>query len=159
MIWASENPPAIVAVQNAALDGTVLLICPASLRLNWRRETVLVLSDAKVEVIGAKDGVCGGTPRWVIVNYDLLAKHADRLRTVAWAGVILDEAHFIKNASGRTSHVMKLLRVSDNVRAPVIGPTQVYLLTGTPMTNRPRDLYNFVALCLASVQPLVPELR
>jgi SNF2 family DNA or RNA helicase len=39
---------------------------------------------------------------------------------------------------------MKLLGVSDNVREPVIGPTQVYLLTGTPMTNRPRALYNLL---------------
>jgi len=135
---------AIVAMEHAVPDGTVLVICPASLKLNWRREIRLVRPDAKVEVIGAKDGACDGPPRWVIVNYDLLAKHADRLRSVAWAGVILDEAHFIKNASGRTSHVMKLLGVSDNVRAPVIGPTQVYLLTGTPMTNRPRDLYNLL---------------
>lgn len=135
---------AIVAMQNAVPDGTVLVICPASLKLNWRREIRMVQSDAKVEVIGAKDGDCDGQPRWVIVNYDLLAKHADRLRAVAWAGVILDEAHFIKNASGRTSQVMKLLGVSENVRAPVIGPSQVYLLTGTPMTNRPRDLYNLL---------------
>jgi SWI/SNF-related matrix-associated actin-dependent regulator 1 of chromatin subfamily A len=135
---------AIVAMQHAVPDGTVLVICPASLKLNWRREIRLVQPDAKVEVIGAKDGACDGPPRWVIVNYDLLAKHADRLHSVAWAGVILDEAHFIKNASGRTSRVMKLLGVSENVRAPVIGPTQVYLLTGTPMTNRPRDLYNLL---------------
>jgi hypothetical protein len=52
--------------------------------------------------------------------------------------VILDEAHLIKNNSQRTSHVLKLLGVADNARAPVIGPPQVYLLTGTPMTNRPR---------------------
>jgi SWI/SNF-related matrix-associated actin-dependent regulator 1 of chromatin subfamily A len=115
---------AIVAIQNAAPDGIVLVICSASLKLNWRREIRLVESDTKVEVIGAKDGACDGPPRWVIVNYDLLAKHADRLRAIAWAGVILDEAHFIKNASGRASHVMKLLGVSDNVRQPVIGPTQ-----------------------------------
>jgi hypothetical protein len=56
----------------------------------------------------------GQPPRWVIVNYDLRAKHANRLRAGAWGGVILDEAHFIKNASGRTSHVMKLLGVSEN---------------------------------------------
>jgi SWI/SNF-related matrix-associated actin-dependent regulator 1 of chromatin subfamily A len=135
---------AIVAMQNAAPDGAVLVICPASLKLNWRREIRMVESDAKVEVIGAKDGVCNGTPRWVIVNYDMLAKHAERLRAVVWSGVILDEAHFIKNASGRTGHVMKLLGVSESARAPVIGPAQVYLLTGTPMTNRPRDLYNLL---------------
>jgi SWI/SNF-related matrix-associated actin-dependent regulator 1 of chromatin subfamily A len=135
---------AIVAMQTAVPDGAVLVICPASLKLNWRREIRMVDADARVEVIGAKDGKCDGEPRWVIVNYDLLARHSVSLRALPWVGIILDEAHFIKNASGRTSHVMKLLGVSENVRDPVVGPTQVYLLTGSPMTNRPRDLYNLL---------------
>ena len=135
---------AIVAMNEAAPEGAVLVVCPASLKLNWRREIRMVDADAKVEVIGARDGACDGTPRWVVVNYDLLSRHAERLHAVPWAGVILDEAHFIKNASGRTSHVMKLLGVSENARSPVVGPAQVYLLTGTPMTNRPRDLYNLL---------------
>ncbi len=80
----------------------------------------------------------------MIVNYDLLKAHAARLHGIVWSGVILDEAHFIKNNSQRTSHVLKLLGVSDNARAPLIGPSQVYLLTGTPMTNRPRDLFNLL---------------
>ncbi len=135
---------AIVAMNEAAPEGAILIVCPASLKLNWRREIRMVDADAKVEVIGAKDGACEGTPRWIVVNYDLLSKHAQRLHAVPWAGVILDEAHFIKNNSGRTSHVLKLLGVSENARNPVVGPTQVYLLTGTPMTNRPRDLYNLL---------------
>jgi SNF2 family DNA or RNA helicase len=60
------------------------------------------------------------------------------------AGVILDEAHFIKNNSHRTSHCLKLLGVSNDARAALIGPRQVYLLTGTPITNRPRDLFNLL---------------
>ena len=135
---------AIVAMNEAIPEGVVLIVCPASLKLNWRREIRMVDPDAQIEVIGVKDGSCEGSPRWVIINYDLLAKQADRLHAIPWSGVILDEAHFIKNASGRTSHVMRLLGVSENARNPVLGPSQVYLLTGTPMTNRPRDLYNLL---------------
>jgi SWI/SNF-related matrix-associated actin-dependent regulator 1 of chromatin subfamily A len=80
----------------------------------------------------------------VIVNYDLLVRNAERLHGVPWSGVILDEAHFIKNTSQRTSHCLKLLGVSNNARSPLIGPRQVYLLTGTPMTNRPKDLFNLL---------------
>ena len=98
---------------------------------------------AKIEVLGVADGA-QDDPRWVIVNYDLLARNADRLQGIQWAGVILDEAHFIKNNSQRTSHCLKLLGVSNNAREPVIGPRQVYLLTGTPLTNRPRDLFNLL---------------
>lgn len=133
----------IVAMNEAVPDGAILVVCPASLKLNWRREIRLVDPEARIEVIGASDGACD-SPRWVIVNYDLLRKMAARLHAVAWAGVILDEAHFIKNASQRTSQCFRLLGVQESARAPVIGPRQVHLLTGTPMTNRPRDLYNLL---------------
>ncbi|MHB2165625.1 DEAD/DEAH box helicase [Alsobacter sp. R-9] len=139
---------AIVAMQVAVPTGAILVVCPASLKLNWRREIRMVDPAATIEVIGARADAAtpadDAPPRWVIVNYDLLRTHAGRLHGIGWAGVILDEAHFIKNASQRTSHVLKLLGVSDNARAPVIGPSQVYLLTGTPMTNRPRDLFNLL---------------
>jgi SNF2 family DNA or RNA helicase len=127
-----------------APEGAILVVCPASLKLNWRREIRMVDPDAVVEIIGAKDGAPDGTPRWVIVNYDLLTRNAARLHDIPWAGVILDEAHFIKNASQRTSHCLKLLGVQKEARAPIIGPQYVFLLTGTPMPNSPFDLYPFL---------------
>ena len=132
---------AIVALEVAAPDGVILVVCPASLKLNWKREILLVDPDARIEVFGVdKDPV--DNPRWVVVNYDIVGKHAERLHAIEWTGVILDEAHFIKNASRRTSHCLKLLGVQNDARAPLIGPEYVFLLTGTPMTNRPRDLFN-----------------
>jgi SWI/SNF-related matrix-associated actin-dependent regulator 1 of chromatin subfamily A len=134
---------AIVGMQIAAPTGMILVVCPASLKLNWRREIRMVDPTAKIEVLGVVDGA-QADPRWVIVNYDLLARNAERLHGIQWAGIILDEAHFIKNNSQRTSHCLRLLGVSNNAREPVIGPRQVYLLTGTPLTNRPRDLFNLL---------------
>lgn len=135
---------AIVALTESCPEGTLLVICPASLKLNWEREIRLIDPDAAIEVIGvaghsSPDGV---PPRWVIVNYDLLAKNTERLGRVPWSGVIVDEAHFIKNASQRTSHVLKLIGVTGDNKG--ISPFQVYLLTGTPMPNRPRDLFNLL---------------
>ena len=60
------------------------------------------------------------------------------------AGVIVDESHFIKNAGQRTSQALKLLGVADAKRDAPAGPRQVFLLTGTPMPNRPRDLFNLL---------------
>ena len=102
---------AIVGMQVAAPEGGILVVCPASLKLNWRREIRLVDPDAAIEVIGGRPDrpEDGRPPRWVIVNYDLLKAHAARLHDISWAGVIVDEAHFIKNNSQRTSHVLKLL--------------------------------------------------
>jgi SWI/SNF-related matrix-associated actin-dependent regulator 1 of chromatin subfamily A len=134
---------AVIAMNEAAPNGVVLVICPASLKLNWEREIHLVQADDAVEVIGVK-GYEVAEPRWVVVNYDQLAKNAERLRAIRWAGVIIDEAHFIKNASQRTSQVLKIIGVSDNKRESVEGPRLVFLLTGTPMPNRPRDLFNLL---------------
>ena len=134
---------AIVAMNEAAPTGAVLVICPASLKLNWAREIRVVEPGAAVDVLG----VCGregAPPRWVVVNYDMLARFGDRLRAIPWAGVIVDEAHFIKNASQRTSQVLRLIGVADTKRDAPAGPRQVYLLTGTPMPNRPRDLFNLL---------------
>jgi SWI/SNF-related matrix-associated actin-dependent regulator of chromatin subfamily A-like protein 1 len=134
---------AIVGMQVAATIGMILVVCPASLKLNWRREIRMVDPDARIEVLGVADGE-QPDPRWVIANYDILAKNAERLHGIPWSGVILDEAHFIKNNSQRTSHCLKLLGVSNDARAALIGPRQVYLLTGTPITNRPKDLFNLL---------------
>ena len=134
---------AIVAMEAGAPDGKVLVVCPASLKLNWKREIQMVDASAEVEVLGV-DKEANRDPRWVIVNYDILRKHAERLHAVEWSGVILDEAHFIKNASQRTNHCLKLLGVQADAHAPVIGPEFVFLLTGTPMTNRPKDLFNLL---------------
>ncbi|HAY46597.1 MAG TPA: hypothetical protein DCY55_10000 [Gammaproteobacteria bacterium] len=132
---------AIVAMEAGCPEGTILIVCPASIKLNWKREILMVDDKATIEVLGI-DTNQTDTPRWIIINYDILSKHADRLHAIDWAGVILDEAHFIKNASKRTSHCLKLLGVQAEAKAALIGPEFVFLLTGTPMTNRPKDLFN-----------------
>ena len=78
---------AIVALQTAVPEGLILVICPASLKLNWAREIRMVEPDATIEIIG-HGGASVGQPRWVIVNYDLLRREAERLHQIDWAAVI-----------------------------------------------------------------------
>jgi SWI/SNF-related matrix-associated actin-dependent regulator of chromatin subfamily A-like protein 1 len=132
---------AIVAMEAGSPSGTILIVCPASIKLNWKREIRMVDKDASIEVLGVDSGQVNA-PRWVIINYDILGKHAERLHGINWAGIILDEAHFIKNASQRTKHCLRLLGIQENSKALPNGPEHVFLLTGTPMTNRPKDLFN-----------------
>jgi SWI/SNF-related matrix-associated actin-dependent regulator 1 of chromatin subfamily A len=75
----------------------------------------------------------------VIVNYDLLSKHRAALEAFPWTGLVFDEAHYLKN---HTSQRSKL------ARALVDGAPNAVLhaLTGTPLTNRPRDLFPLLQL-------------
>ncbi len=60
---------AIVAMELGAPEGTILVVCPASLKLNWTREIRLVDPAAAIEVISVdKEPI--DQPRWIIVNYD-----------------------------------------------------------------------------------------
>jgi SWI/SNF-related matrix-associated actin-dependent regulator of chromatin subfamily A-like protein 1 len=117
-----------------APGGPYLVICPAGVRLNWRREIHLVEPDADVHVV---TGSSGWEPdhRWTVINYDLLSRLERELQATAWAGIVVDEAHYIKNRSQRSVRVFDLL---DR------GPRVAYLLTGTPMASRPRDLFNLL---------------
>jgi SWI/SNF-related matrix-associated actin-dependent regulator 1 of chromatin subfamily A len=80
--------------------------------------------------------------RWTVVNYDLLGKLQAQLGAQRWAGVVVDEAHYIKNESARSRHVHRVLRSTADPSAD--DPEAVYPLTGTPMSNRPRDLFSLL---------------
>ncbi len=136
---------AIVALRGASPTGPRLVICPASLKLNWERESRMVEPAAAVEVRGTKNHRLpeGVAPGWVVVNYDLLARNSARLAALASSGVIVDEAHFIKNASQRTTQILRIIGATGDTSKRHV-PPHVYLLTGTPMPSSTRDLFNLL---------------
>jgi SWI/SNF-related matrix-associated actin-dependent regulator 1 of chromatin subfamily A len=128
---------AIVALREAAPGGPYLVVCPASVKANWKREIEAVVLDAKVWIIGEAEPA--GFDGWVVVNYDILGKHVERLQAAGFRGLVFDEAHYLKNhTSQRSKHAQALVR---SAAKPV-----TYLLTGTPLTNRPRDLFPLLQL-------------
>ncbi len=80
----------------------------------------------------------------MIVNYDILSKHMDTLARVPWAGLVFDEAHYLKNHTSARSKLARQL--ADQARSRGGPAPAVYLLTGTPLTNRPRDLFVLLQL-------------
>ena len=68
----------IVAMHEAEPNGPWLVVCPASVKLNWQREILMALGNAEdVVVVDRKTpvpapGFCG----WVVLNYDIVKKHA-----------------------------------------------------------------------------------
>lgn len=132
----------------------ILILCPASLRLNWQRELHrwLVRSFEFHVVNGGRlppltPGLFGHG-YIAIANYDQLvtAKHSAWLRAglaaLAWDLVIADEAHYLKTPkSGRTKAVLG----DPDPRKPVPGAIakakRALFLTGTPILNRPAELW------------------
>src|SRR5688500_337914 len=131
----------VIAMTEAAPAGPYLVICPASIKHNWSREILAVRPLSDFAIVGPGAVPAPSFTGWVIVNYDILAKNIDALTEHTWAGIVFDEAHYLKNHTSQRSRLGRKL-------AEAAGPdVLVHMLTGTPLTNRPRDL--FVLLQLA----------
>ena len=130
----------IVAMTEAERTGPWLVVCPASVKHNWVREIALALGDAETWVVGPGPPPPPGFPGWIVVNYDLLKRDIDALLDHRFTGVVFDEGHYLKNYRAQRSRLARRL-VVDRDFDPV-----VHVLTGTPLTNRPRDLFVLLQL-------------
>ena len=136
---------AIVALGEAAPAGPYLVICPASLKQNWAREIRAVEPASDVAIVPAA-GSLAGRARWVVVNYDILSRHLDTIKGIPWGGVVVDEAHYIKNHKSARSRIVREIAGAAAAGPASAGGPPVYALTGTPLTNRPRDLFTLLQL-------------
>jgi SWI/SNF-related matrix-associated actin-dependent regulator of chromatin subfamily A-like protein 1 len=109
----------------------ILIVCPASLKLNWVKE--IMPFDNQISVI-SKDWKPG---KFTIINYDILKKYQEQIIKHKFELVIADESHYLKNSSIRTKTFMK---IANKVK-------RVWLLTGTPIANKPIDFYNLLKIC------------
>ena len=128
----------VLAMHQAQPEGPYLVVCPAAVKINWAREIALVLPAAEIAIVGPALVPEPGYTGWVVINYDILAKHP--LAAHAWSGLVFDEAHYLKNYRSQR-HRLSL----DLVKA-VGDEAVVHLLTGTPLTSRPRDLFPLLQL-------------
>ena len=115
----------------------VVVVCPASLKLNWEREAEMWLETGETtEVInGGKIKALSGDI--VIINYDILSKQLPVLKGYDPQVLIFDESHSIKTPKAARSKAAAQL-------AKTV-PHKI-LLTGTPVLNRPSELWN--QLCI-----------
>jgi SWI/SNF-related matrix-associated actin-dependent regulator 1 of chromatin subfamily A len=135
---------AIVSLRHLTPAGPRLIVCPASVKRNWSREIAVVSPDASILVIEGTTPVSDAA-EWVVINYDIMARHVESLLRVPWTALVFDEAHYLKNHTSARSKVSRQLTTAAAARTPGLA---VQLLTGTPLTSRPRDL--FVLLQLAA---------
>lgn len=119
----------------------ILIICPASLKINWQRE-IENYTDRSVFIAEGKN--FSTEHDFVIVNYDILKNFYDLkdkenslISQANFELIILDEAHYISNAQAQRTKL---------VNSFVKKVNYLWLLTGTPMTNRPMNYYNLLNL-------------
>lgn len=123
----------------------VLVVCPANIRLNWRREIRAwsTIPDVVVyPVLKASDGV-HPFAHYVIVSYEIARDSLfEVLRDDRWDMLVIDEGHYLKTPdSGRTRALFGggAGKYKDGGIADVA--EQKVVLTGTPLPNRPRECY------------------
>lgn len=130
-----------ILLSNAMQAKKTLVVCPASLRLNWERECWAWSTIPNVltyPVLKARDGVSDEAD-YVIMSYDLLRNPAIMAALLAqkWDHVILDEAHALKDPKGN--------KRTKAICAPDMLPRvtgRFTMLSGTILPNQPIEVYN-----------------
>lgn len=132
-----------IGVSNAD-DGirSVLVICPASLKINWAREWARWT--ARPMTVAIANGKLPAADV-VIVNYDIMRKHKAAIAARRWDLLICDECHYLKNPKAqRTAQVLgKWDKDPSKIVAPIAARRRLFL-TGTPILNRPIELWSLL---------------
>lgn len=114
----------------------VLVVCPASLKSQWRSE-ILRFSDRDCQIVvgKAKDRAAhySNNAFFTICNYEQVLRDVTHIERNHWDLIILDEGQRIKNWEAKTSQLIKTLR------SPF-----ALVLSGTPMENRLDELYSVI---------------
>lgn len=141
----------IVAALESGAD-KILVVCPSSAKINWEREINVFCPDTVI--VEGKKWV---ESKFTIINYDILKNfhtlHDGKkpkegelevvlnreLANAKYDLLIIDEAHYLKNNDSIRGKIMSELSVKHNI-------PRVWLLTGTPVANRPMDFFNLLKI-------------
>lgn len=142
------NSSIMAAIESGAQK--VLIICPANAKINWFREINYYVPEDEISIIKSSHW---NPNKYTIINYDILKNfHTivdNRKKYEDWEIrrhiveeefdlVIIDESHMAKNPKSGRSKIIN--QISEKIE-------RRWLLTGTPIANRPMDYYNLLNLC------------
>jgi len=118
----------------------IMIICPASLKINWQRE-IENYTDRTTSII---EGKKWEDADFVIINYDIIKNFHDEknkkesvILNSQFDLVVIDEAHYIQNKQAQRTKLINDFASMTN---------RLWLLTGTPITSRPINYYNLLNL-------------
>lgn len=149
-----------------------LIVCPAGLKANWVREIAKFTKEEVYTLQGVTPTpydiahIIKQRPRFVIINYDIIGRNIDLktetkdvdgfvhskaetrypwievLNLCNFDAVVLDEAHYIKNVDSQRSRGARLLKIPN-----------IICMTGTPVLNRPGELWPMLNMVAPSIFP------
>ena len=138
-----KTPTTLIAARDKL--GTGVIVCPAGLKLNWKREIKTWLGKDSIVIKGTPtkrkrlyEAISQGSDAIIIVSYETLrADLGTRFNPKEIDVLIVDEVHRLRNFKTKQSKaVLRLGLVSETV----------YALTGTPAVNHPSDVYGILKL-------------
>ncbi|HAJ17857.1 MAG TPA: helicase [Microbacterium sp.] len=114
----------------------LLAVVPNVVKMNWAREVERWTPHRRATVISGDGEDLDAFADVFIVNYEILDRHLSWLGSIGLKGMVVDEAHFIKNlTSQRSQNVLALAsRIKEQVHNPLL-----LALTGTPLINDVED--------------------
>jgi len=134
-----KTAEALLAAE-AANAYPLLAVVPNVVKTNWAREAARWTPHRVATVVQGDGEAVDGFADIVVLNYEVLDRHRGWLSDFGFRGMVVDEAHFIKNkTSQRSQHVLAL---SDRIRSRTVRPL-LMALTGTPLIN---DIEDFRAI-------------
>ena len=110
----------------------VLIVCPKTVIPVWEAHIKWLVPEAVVHN-GVYLGMQFGSPCFVVTNYEQVRINEDLYRQVHWDYLVADEAHYLKNRKARRTRALKHIRA-----------TRKRALTGTPVINRPDELWSLL---------------
>jgi len=134
-----KTAEALLAAE-AANAYPLLVVVPNVVKTNWAREAARWTPLRPATVVQGNGDAVDGFADIVVLNYEVLDRHVGWLSDFGFRGMVVDEAHFIKNkTSQRSQHVLAL---ADRIRSRTDRPL-LMALTGTPLIN---DIEDFRAI-------------
>lgn len=121
----------------------VLIVTPASLKLNWVNELTLWLPNPKYEILSGKKP-WKPTADFIIINYDILPAWVETIKDLNVQILILDEVHYTKSNKAKRTKAVK--KIGKNI-------PHIIALSGTPIVNRPIEAFNAINLINPEIFP------
>ncbi len=121
---------------------SALIVCPSSVKYNWEAELKKWLFENKnIKIITGRKRLDSYKSDIVIINYDIIVNHINPLNKINWDVIIIDECHFLKDPQAQRTRAL----LGEGLKAEY-----KLALTGTPIVNRPIELFPILNWLLPS---------